>query len=473
MAELTRRIKKILEDNLRYVWVAGEISNFKTYPSGHLYFTLKDDQGNDWKSEDHYGKKIVVVYFYPADMTPGCTKQACGFRDDLGKLADKGVEVVGVSGDSVRNHQLFKKAHDLNFALLADTDGEVAEAFGVPVVKGEKEVKAKIDGKDELLVRSITAKRWTFVIGKDGKIAAKNTEVTPAEDSKAILDLVDQFEALDVDSIWVSDRLVSTGLILEPVVFLSYIAGRLRKMKLGTSTLVLPTRNPIVLAKELATLDFLSRGRLFPAVGLGGEESRDLQAVGVSKRERAGRTDEMIVLMRRLWTEESVTFKGKYFAVENATVKPRPWQKNGLPLWIGGRSEAALRRTGHLGDGWLVSSVSPEEVKAGIGSIRAYAAEAGRQVPEDHYGVLIPFYFAASADKALETASGSIRARADLPSAEFAALGTPEDARARVRAYIAAGASKFIMRPCGPFDSWPEQIETLAQEIIRPLQTPD
>jgi peroxiredoxin Q/BCP len=153
-------------------------------------FEALDDTGKAWKSADHVGKKLIVVYFYPADMTGGCTKQACGFRDDLGKLADKGVEVVGVSGDSVRNHQLFKKAHDLNFALLADTDGKVAEAFGVPVVKGEKEVKAKIDGKDEVLVRSVTAKRWTFVIGKDGKIAAKNTEVNAAEDSKAIMDLV-------------------------------------------------------------------------------------------------------------------------------------------------------------------------------------------------------------------------------------------------------------------------------------------
>ncbi|MGZ9143540.1 MAG: LLM class flavin-dependent oxidoreductase, partial [Candidatus Binatia bacterium] len=197
---------------------------------------------------------------------------------------------------------------------------------------------------------------------------------------EAVLDLVDYFEALDVDSIWVSDRLISAALTLEPITFLSYIAGRLRKMKFGTSTLVLPTRNPVVLAKELATLDFLSQGRLFPAIGLGGEESKDLQAVGINKKERAGRTDEMIVLMRRLWTEENVTFAGKYFSVEDATVMPRPWQKNGPPIWIGGRSEAALRRTGRLGDGWLVSSVSASEVEQGIKSIRRYATDAGRQV---------------------------------------------------------------------------------------------
>ena len=99
----------------------------------------------------------------------------------------------------------------------------------------------------------------------------------------AIFGLVEYFEALDVDSLWVSERLVSNALILEPITFLSIIAGRFRKMKLGTSTLVLPARNPIVLAKELATLDFLSQGRLFPAIGLGGEDSKDLLAVGVDK----------------------------------------------------------------------------------------------------------------------------------------------------------------------------------------------
>jgi probable F420-dependent oxidoreductase len=290
---------------------------------------------------------------------------------------------------------------------------------------------------------------------------------------EAVFDLIDYFAALDLDSIWVSDRLVSSALTLEPITFLSYIAGRLRNMKFGTSTLVLPTRNPVVLAKELATLDFLSQGRLFPAIGLGGEGSKDLQAVGVDQKTRAGRTDEMIVLMRRLWTEENVSFSGKHFLAEGVTIMPRPWQKKGPPIWIGGRSEAALRRTGRLGDGWLVSSVSAGEVERGIGSIRRYAADAGRQVPEDHYGVLIPFYFSDNSDRAFEIARHSIRPRADMATGEFTAFGTPDQIRARVRSYIAAGATKFIMRPCGPFEGWREQVGILAREVIQPLQTAD
>ncbi len=157
-------------------------------------FQAKDDTGADWKSSDHVGKKIVVVYFYPADFTGGCTKQACGFRDDMAKLSGKDVEVVGVSGDSVPTHQKFKKAHELNFALLADGQGKVAEKFGVTFELGEKTAKGSVDAKEESFVRTATIKRWTFVIDKNGKIAAKNSEVKAAEDSKAILELVEKLK---------------------------------------------------------------------------------------------------------------------------------------------------------------------------------------------------------------------------------------------------------------------------------------
>jgi probable F420-dependent oxidoreductase len=286
-----------------------------------------------------------------------------------------------------------------------------------------------------------------------------------------ILEFVDYLHGLDVDSLWVSDRLVSSALTLEPVTFLSYIAGRLPLMKFGTSTLVLSTRNPVILAKELATLDFISQGRFFPAVGLGSDDAKDFAAVGVNRRDRAQRSDEAIVLMRRLWTEENVSFNGKFFSFEDVTITPRPWQKGGPPIWIGGRSQAALRRTGCLGDGWLVSAVSAAEVAAGIKSIRAYAAEAGRAVPEDHYGVLLPFYFAGSSDEAYQSAKHSIRSRPELSPLEFTALGTPSDVRQRIQEYINAGATKFVMRPCGPFEGWREQTKILAQEVIGPLQT--
>lgn len=157
-------------------------------------FEATDDQGKPWKSADHVGKKIIVVYFYPADMTGGCTKQACGFRDDMSKLTEKGVEVVGISGDSVKNHQVFKAAYKLNFALLADENGAVAKKFGVPVGEGGVAKVKDPEGKELELTRGATAKRWTFVIGKDGKIVHKNDKVAAAEDSKQILGVVEKLK---------------------------------------------------------------------------------------------------------------------------------------------------------------------------------------------------------------------------------------------------------------------------------------
>lgn len=150
-------------------------------------FEVQDDQGQTWKSSEHFGKKIVVIYFYPADMTGGCTAQACSFRDNMGELADKDVEVVGVSGDTVKNHQLFKKAHGLNFALLADVDGKVADAFGVPKTVGEKTVKAEIDGITHELTRNVTTQRWTFIIDRQGKIAYRDPSVNARQDSQKVL----------------------------------------------------------------------------------------------------------------------------------------------------------------------------------------------------------------------------------------------------------------------------------------------
>ena len=124
---------------------------------------------------------------------------------------------------------------------------------------------------------------------------------------EALLDFVDYCESLDIDSLWLSDRIISSAVTLEPITFLAYMASRMRNMKFGTSALVLPVRNPVILAKQLATLDFLSYGRLLLVVGLGSDESKDFQATGVRKEERGKRTDEAIILMRKLWTEENVT----------------------------------------------------------------------------------------------------------------------------------------------------------------------
>jgi peroxiredoxin Q/BCP len=155
-------------------------------------FEARDDQGRPWKSADHVGSKYIVVYFYPGDFTPGCTRQAESFRDSMNQLAAKGVEVVGVSGDSVETHALFKKAQKLNFTLLSDEEGKLAAQFGVPVGPGGDVRTKDADGKPLVLKRALTAQRWTFVIGLDGKILYRNTKVNPVEDSKQIAAFIEK-----------------------------------------------------------------------------------------------------------------------------------------------------------------------------------------------------------------------------------------------------------------------------------------
>ena len=147
--------------------------------------------GEAWRSKDHVGKGLIVVYFYPAAMTGGCTKQACAFRDDRTRLKEMGAEVIGVSGDPVANLQVFKRAHRLNFPLLSDADGHVARAFGVPV-SGGSTITSTVAGEEVKLTRDVTTARWTFIIGPDGKIVYKNTEVDAAGDSKAVIAALEQ-----------------------------------------------------------------------------------------------------------------------------------------------------------------------------------------------------------------------------------------------------------------------------------------
>jgi peroxiredoxin Q/BCP len=154
-------------------------------------FTSIDEEGKVFKSSDVVGKETLVLYFYPADFTGGCTSQACGFRDDIDKLKAKGVRVVGVSGDTVATHKLFKEDHKLPFTLLADEKAEVAKAFGVPHTVGAKTAKGKKQNGETIEVqRSATINRWTIIIDKGGKIAAIDMVGNAKEDAKRVADLV-------------------------------------------------------------------------------------------------------------------------------------------------------------------------------------------------------------------------------------------------------------------------------------------
>ena len=280
-------------------------------------------------------------------------------------------------------------------------------------------------------------------------------------------ELVEVGDQYGYDSIWLSDRIVSDRFSLEPMIALSMVAAYSDRMKFGTSVLAMPLRNPVVLAKQIATLDYLSQGRFFPAVGLGQEEPEEYEACGVSKEDRGRRTDEAIRLMRRLWEEEDVTHEGMFYSCHNVTITPKPFLEPSTPVWIGGRSAAAARRVGRVGDGWLVSSATPEEVGEGREIMFSTAAEHGREIEDDHVGVLLGYYVASSSDEAEAKAERYVtRARPGAHFTEYSALGSTEQICQAISRYIDAGAQKFVVRPLCSAEETMEQLEIMGTEIL-------
>jgi peroxiredoxin Q/BCP len=153
-----------------------------------VFKTLADD-GSSWDVNNYMGKKYIVVYFYPAAMTGGCTKQACAYRDSQSAIESANAVVVGVSGDNVEGLKLFKKAENLNFTLLSDESGEIAKSFGVPTRDGGK-ITREIEGQSYDLVRGVSASRWTFIIDKSGKIVYKNEQVNVEKDTEEVLSFI-------------------------------------------------------------------------------------------------------------------------------------------------------------------------------------------------------------------------------------------------------------------------------------------
>ena len=151
-------------------------------------FSAVDSNGNTWQSSSFLGKKYLLVYFYPAAMTGGCTKQACSYSEHKAEWESNEVEVVGISGDSPENLKVFKKAESLNFTLLSDSKGKIAKAFGVPTSKGGR-IERFIEGEKVTLERGVTTKRWTFLVSKKGKILYINSRVNAAQDSRSLLTL--------------------------------------------------------------------------------------------------------------------------------------------------------------------------------------------------------------------------------------------------------------------------------------------
>jgi probable F420-dependent oxidoreductase len=271
-------------------------------------------------------------------------------------------------------------------------------------------------------------------------------------------EFVDACEAADVDSIWLPD--FASAEDVDPLIGLAYAAGRTRKLKLGTGVLVLPGRNPMLVAAQLAALAALAPKRILPTFGVRAAGSRDRKLYPVPDGERAAVFDEALVVLRRLLSERSVTHHGRFFHLDDASVGPLPPRP--LDLWLGGRAPAGLRRIGRLADGWLGSFVTPAEAEQCRIGIERAAAGAGREIEADHYGtnitVLLP---GADRDAVL---SRTAQRRPDVDPALLVADGWA-GARTQIRAFVAAGLTKFVVRPAAPVTSWRGLVEQFVAEL--------
>jgi probable F420-dependent oxidoreductase len=275
--------------------------------------------------------------------------------------------------------------------------------------------------------------------------------------------LVTGLERHGFDSLWLSERV--TGDCPDPIVGLGVAAGLTMRIKLGFSVLVVPGRNPMLLAKELATLDRLSDGRLLPAFGLGAPDPGEHQAFGVERGARARIFDEVLPLLRRFWSGERVDHDGAAHRYEGAVVRPLPAQ-DPLDIWLGGIAPSELRRCGRLADGWLPSFCTPEDVQDGIGAINSHAAEAGREIDPEHFGALIPYTDGPIPDV---VAAAVAQRRPGVAPERMLATGL-DGLRTMIGEHIAVGASKFVVIPLAEPEDWDAHLTEVADALL-PLET--
>lgn len=269
--------------------------------------------------------------------------------------------------------------------------------------------------------------------------------------------LVEDLEALGYDSLWLPE--IMTAPAIGPLTGLAFAAGRVKKLKLGT-TIVLPGRNPVRLAKELATLDRLSEGRLLVTAVLGINRPAELASLGVDSGGRGEEVDELLPLIRRLWSEDGVSHKGERWALEDVSIEPKPLQRP-LEVWLGGTARSALRRTGALADGWLPSGCTAREAAEGRAEIERCAAEAGREISPEHFGVSLAYAKSEVPEDVLRRL-GTARRPVD-PSTIPVGLDT---LRKALEEFVEVGFSKFVVRPLVPPSDWRGELEALGDAVL-------
>jgi probable F420-dependent oxidoreductase len=282
-------------------------------------------------------------------------------------------------------------------------------------------------------------------------------------------ELVALIEECGFDSLWAGDHISFPVAILDPLLQLAQAAVVSRRLLFGTSVYLLPLRHPGPVAKQVATLDHLTEGRLIFGVGVGGEFPKEYEVCGVPLKERGARLSEAIPIMRKLWSGAPASHGGgRYPPFDGVAMQPPPRQAGGPPIWCGGRSEAALRRTGRLGDGWLAYVVTPEMYGAGLKKIAAAARE--RSLTRFGSGLLLFTRLDHTYEQALEAATITLSQRyaMDFRRAveRYAAIGRPEQVAESIRVFFAVGVRHVLLDFVGPYEDRHEQIQWFARDVL-------
>ena len=282
---------------------------------------------------------------------------------------------------------------------------------------------------------------------------------------------INRVEDLGYDSAWTSEHIFFYFPTFDALTGLAAMAARTTRIQLGTAVLLLALRPAALAAKEVASVDIISGGRIILGVGVGGEYPKEFEAVGVPVKERGARTDEAIAVMKRLYTEDNVSFDGRFTKFSGVTLQPKPTQPGGPPIWIAGRSEAAIRRAGRLGDGYLPYLFSPERLRTSVAQVRVEAEKAGRDPDRIATGIYQFICLADTYEEARKIADADLSRRYNQPFEKlvdrYVVMGNVDDCVRRLNAFAEAGAQHFILVPLlDNFGDFMPQVEAYARDIL-------
>ena len=272
---------------------------------------------------------------------------------------------------------------------------------------------------------------------------------------------VDLLEQAGVDSLWLPENVYSP--LVEPFTGLAFALSRTRRLKAGSGISVLPGRHPVLVAKQLASLAGLAPARVLPVFGLQPAQAAERALFPVPTGQRAAVFDESLALLRLMLTSETVSFEGQFFTVSDASVGPL--QAKPMDIWLGGTAPGGLRRVGRLADGWLGSLLTPAEAAAAVETINQAAADAGREVELDHFGLSVPVALDGIPDSLRASIS---RRRPDTDPETVVASGW-DGARRLIEQYVEGGLSKFVVRPASEPESFGWFVDAFVRELM-PLQ---